>query len=530
MEARRNRWTFFGEPLGTLRPAMSSRPPAVTIRRSDATQVRRLLLRFIFLVILPVVGLVSFGVMAIANERAAVEKRFSQEYAGRLRALAESLAVTIEAQASRLSKPLPLPASADVEFDFAVDSGGTHTSRPLGRRLAPGLVADLRASAPADGSIALVPVASGPSRGLYAVRRQGSVLRGLAFSESGLAQEVAREGKKRFPTDAARFELSGPPVDEGSSNPVARLVAQITSDKSDQSALSFPLPAPLAEWRIQAVLPPGDPIRSALWRNRTIYIVVLSLFYLLIITGIVITLRGIFREVRLSRMKTDFVSNISHELKTPLTSIRMFAETLKLGRAGSAEEREACVDFILTESERLSLITERTLDWARIEAGRRPYDRQPVEPQALVHEAVESFLAHARIARESVTVAVEPGLPRIDVDPNALGQVLRNLLENAVKYSGDDKRIEISARRHGHRVVIGVSDNGIGLARRELKHIFDRFYRADDLLARRTEGTGLGLSIAKRIVEAHGGRIAVHSRAGQGSTFIFELPAARESG
>ncbi len=494
-------------------------------RPPDAAQVRRLYTRFVFLVIVPVVGLVSFGVMAIANERAAVEKRFSQEYAGRLRALAEKLAVTLEVEASRLSNPTPGPASEDVRFDFRVEHGVVQPAGTAAEALPAGLVADLRASAPADGSVALVPVASGPARGLYAVRRAGEALRGLAFREEGLAREVAREGRARFPTDAARFELSGPAQTDGdSSNPVRRLVEEITSDKSEANALSFPLPAPLTEWRITARLPAGDPIRTALWRNRTIYIVVLSLFYGLIITGIIVTLRGIWREVRLSRLKTDFVSNISHELRTPLTSIRMFAETLKLGRAATAEEREQCVDFIMKESERLSLITERTLDWARIEAGRRAYDRQPIAPQKLVGDALETFFAHARVAREDVRVTVEPALPEVFVDPGALGQVLLNLLENAAKYSGAIKQLAVRVRRAGRWVAIDVEDHGIGIARRDLKRIFDRFYRADDLLARRTEGTGLGLSIARRIIDAHGGRIAVHSRVGRGSTFTVELP------
>jgi two-component system phosphate regulon sensor histidine kinase PhoR len=497
-------------------------------RPPDPADVRRLFTRFILLVVLPAVGLVSFGVVAISNERAAVEQRFQQEYVGRLRVLGGHLAVTMEV-AGRLSQPMPLLPSPAVKFDFALDSRGIVASRHLDADTSLALAASMRAGAPPPGGASVVPVASGPARGLYAlVAAEGGELRGLAFNEAGLAAAVEAEGRLRFPSDSARFTLVGPREDAApSSNPMRRLLDELTSAKDEPGTLSLPLPAPLAEWRILAKLPTDDTIRVALWRNRTIYLVTLALFYALITIGVVVTLRGIWREVRLSRLKTDFVSNISHELRTPLTSIRMFAETLKMGRATTKEEQDACIDFIMKESERLGQLAERTLDWARIEAGRRSFDFERCAPAKLVGDTLETFLSLATLPRADLTVTIDEELPDIAVDPSAFAQVLLNLLENAVKYTPLVKRIAVRVRRQRGKVLVQVEDNGIGIAKKDMKRIFDRFYRADDLLARRTEGTGLGLSIARRVVAAHGGRILVVSRVGTGSTFTVELPALK---
>jgi two-component system phosphate regulon sensor histidine kinase PhoR len=489
------------------------------------TDLRGLFTRFVLLVLLPVVGLVGFGVMAIANERAAVEKRFQEQYAGRLHALAAHLAETVDAQAADLGSSRE-EQTPQIRLRFTLSGGQLTASEPLPQELHEALVASLVANAPPLGTVVVFPVAAGPARGLYAVRRDADGLRGAAFQESALAQAVATEGARLFPTDLARFTLVGPrdrlPL---STNPMRRLLEEVTSDRAEANPLSLPLPPPLSEWRITAQLPAADPIRTALWRNRVIYIAVLSLFYVVIAIGVAMTLRTITREMRLSRMKTDFVSNISHELRTPLTSIRMYAETLKLGRARTHEERETCIDAIFQESERLSAIAERTLDWARIEAGRRVFEEAPVDLCVLVRETVELFLARGTVARDRLSSTIDPGPLLIQGDRSALSQVVMNLLENAAKYTPHEKRIELRLKRDGRSVLVEVEDNGIGMSRADMRRIFERFYRADDLLARRTEGTGLGLSISRKIIDAHRGRITVRSRLGAGSTFTISLPS-----
>lgn len=490
--------------------------------------VRRLISRFIILVVVPTVGLVAFGVLAINNERAAVEQRFKDQYAGRLRSLAEHLASTLESSAQRLNRESPSRPDPLVRFDFTFKEGVLESEPVRTEDVSTALAAALRGFVgPADGSVALLPIQGGPARGLYAVRHvRNGKLAGLAFSEQGLATSVARDGASRFPGEVARFSLEGPKEAPPNTGPLRAMIESATSDRGDPGLLSLPLPAPLADWKIVATLPGNDPVRSALWRNRTIYIVTLFVFYVVIAIGVVITLRGISREVQVSRMKTDFVSNLSHELRTPLTSIRMFAETLRMGRATTPEEQALCVDFIARESERLSLIAERTLDWARLEAGRRPFVREHIDPAVLIRRVVDGYLSHGTLDHESIHLELADRLPQVDVDTAAIGQVLLNLLENSVKYSGNDKRIVVRASRRRRGVLIEVEDNGLGIARKDLKRVFERFYRADDLLARRTEGSGLGLSIARRIVVAHAGKLTVRSQPGVGSTFSIFLPGA----
>jgi signal transduction histidine kinase len=251
----------------------------------------------------------------------------------------------------------------------------------------------------------------------------------------------------------------------------------------------------------------------------------LGVFYLTLGIGVALTARALYREARLSRLKTDFVSLVSHELRTPLTSIRMFIETLALGRVKDAAQTQEVLKTLARETERLSDLIERVLDWARIESGRKTYHRETLEAQALIDATVAAFRAQRLDANVQVSCELEPNLPALEVDREAITGALLNLMQNAFKYSGEDKRIAVRARSEPHGVAIDVEDNGPGIAPRERKRIFERFYRVDSLLTRQTEGSGLGLSIAQRIVEAHGGKISVKSELGRGSCFTIHLPS-----
>jgi len=280
---------------------------------------------------------------------------------------------------------------------------------------------------------------------------------------------------------------------------------------------------PLEGFALAAELP-GDPAAPLAFRNRTLYIALLVLLYLGIGVGFGLTIREMRRAYKLSRMKTDFVANISHELRTPLTGVRLFAETLRAGRAEGPEEVRQCVAMLSTEADRLSRMVEKLLDWSRLEAGRTSLELERTEVPALLDRIGQAYRAQQLPA--SYQTELDPQLPPVNVDRDAMAQVVLNLLHNAVKYTGEDKRIRVRARRAGRNVAIEVEDNGPGVRPHERKRIFERFYRADDLLSRQTEGTGLGLAIAKKIVELHGGRIELDSRVGQGSTFRVLLPAA----
>ncbi len=242
--------------------------------------------------------------------------------------------------------------------------------------------------------------------------------------------------------------------------------------------------------------------------------------------GTAATLLVVQREARVARLQTDFVNKVSHDLRTPLTSIRMFVETLQLGRLPDPERQREALEIIAEETGRLSGLINRLLDWARMESGRRTYQflRQPVEP--IIDAALQAFepqrLSHpAQVRRE-----VEPGLPAVMADREALSGALLDLLNNAHKYTGPEKVITVGAARSGPTVLLTVTDNGPGIALPDQKRIFDKFYRARDPLERTIEGSGLGLAMVKHIVVAHGGRISVASEVGHGATFTVALPAA----
>lgn len=257
-------------------------------------------------------------------------------------------------------------------------------------------------------------------------------------------------------------------------------------------------------------------------------------FGIMVVTIVVAMLTGSFialvllrREARLSQLQSDFVSKVSHELRTPLTSIRMFVETLEMNRV-PPEQRQACLTGLSVETARLTDRIERLLDWGRMEAGKRAFELEVGRPEAVVREALEAFEATIVGRKIAVEVDVQPGLPPVRLDRGAVVEALVNLLSNAYKYTGEDKRISLSAAADGRWLRLSVKDNGIGIPRSEHRRIFQKFYRVDERLSRAAEGTGLGLSIVKHVARAHAGRVEVESELGQGSVFslLIPLPAA----
>jgi len=242
------------------------------------------------------------------------------------------------------------------------------------------------------------------------------------------------------------------------------------------------------------------------------------------IIGTVATLVILYREAYLTRLQTDFVNKVSHDLRTPLTSIRMFVETLQLGRLEDPARREEALAIISSETERLSALITRLLDWARMESGKRSFDlrRQPVGP--IVDDALRAVEPQRLQTGAKVIRTLAPGLPQIYVDRDALSGVLVDLLQNAFKYTGPEKRISILARAAGPSVEIVVEDNGPGIPGSDQKRIFDKFYRGKDPLDRTIEGSGLGLSMVKHILKAHGGKVSVRSELGKGAAFTVLLP------
>jgi len=207
----------------------------------------------------------------------------------------------------------------------------------------------------------------------------------------------------------------------------------------------------------------------------------------------------------------------------------MFVETLQLGRIQDPARQSEALEIIAEETARLSSLINRLLDWARMESGKRSYQVRRAKLAPMVDAALHAFEPQRLTAEAQMTRDLPPDLPEVWADPQAITEVLLNLLNNAHKYTGPVKKITVSAERAGPNVLIHVSDNGPGIAPREQKRIFDKFYRGHDPLSRTIEGTGLGLAMVKHILSAHGGRIFVESELGKGATFTVALPVVEDN-
>lgn len=256
---------------------------------------------------------------------------------------------------------------------------------------------------------------------------------------------------------------------------------------------------------------------------RTSVALILSMF-LVIVLAVVFSLRFVFHEIELAELKSTLVSNVSHELKTPLALIRLFAETLQMGRAESPEKEKEFLRIINQESERLTHLIDNVLDLNRIEQDRKTYSMRPVDLREVVTETVEAYRYQLQQQGFTLVTDLEPDLPPISADPDALTQALLNLMDNAIKYSPQEKHLRVVLGREDGNAVISVQDRGMGIHPRDQRRIFDMFYRAERGLVHSVKGSGLGLSLVQHIVKAHGGTIRVESRPGQGSTFSITLP------
>jgi two-component system, OmpR family, phosphate regulon sensor histidine kinase PhoR len=243
-------------------------------------------------------------------------------------------------------------------------------------------------------------------------------------------------------------------------------------------------------------------------------------------SGAVLVLHDVTELRRLERVRQDFVANVSHEFKTPLTAIQGFAETLLAGAIDDPQNNRRFLEIIREHASRLARLTDDLLKLARIEAGKLELEFAPVGITELVESCSETTLLKASRKQIALEIEVPADLPAMRGDPGLLHEVLQNLLDNAVQYTAAGGHICVSASIRDHQAVVSVSDTGIGIPLAAQERIFERFYRVDAARSREAGGTGLGLSIARHIVEAHGGRIWVDSEVGSGSKFSFSIPLA----
>jgi signal transduction histidine kinase len=259
-------------------------------------------------------------------------------------------------------------------------------------------------------------------------------------------------------------------------------------------------------------------------RRRTL-LAGLALLLVVVIAGAYIMARSVTRELAVARLQSDFVSAVSHEFRTPLTSLHQFTALLNEADEPHESKRRAFYQAQARATGRLTQLVESLLNFGRMEAGAHPYKKESVSITPFVHDVVREFQRESTPAGFSIECAASHDVGSVDGDREALARAMRNLLENAIKYSGTGRRIVVRAERSSESVAISVSDEGLGIPTHEHREIFNKFVRGSASHAHGITGTGIGLAMVQHIVSAHCGRVAVRSAPNQGSTFTILLPA-----
>ena len=267
----------------------------------------------------------------------------------------------------------------------------------------------------------------------------------------------------------------------------------------------------------------GDP--AAARRKRLIDSLLIGGATLVILAGLLALLFAIRRERRLNELKSEFISNVSHELKTPLSIISMFGEMLAEGRTKSPEQAHEYAEIIWRESVRLGRLIDNVLDFAKIERGMGVYEfADEMDIGEVVDRAVELSQRRVQAAEMTLEVELEPELPPVRLDANAYTLAVLNLIDNAIKYAHDGKKIRLELKRRADRIVLSVRDWGPGIDPEEHERIFERFYRAKAIRLKPIRGSGIGLALVRHIARAHGGDVDVTSTPASGSTFSIWIP------
>jgi len=282
--------------------------------------------------------------------------------------------------------------------------------------------------------------------------------------------------------------------------------------------------ADIFQGMVLAIKYPGTTIADIGARFLRYNYTVLAALSLLMFGGIFLTYRNVSREMKLARLKSDFVANVSHELRTPLALIRLYAETLELGRLTAKDKYQEYFRIIREESERLTALINNILDFSRIEAGRKEYEFKETNLPDLVRSTLDSYRFQIEQNGFAFEENISRDIPPVNVDREAIARSLLNLVNNALKYSKDQKFIGVSLYRANGSVKLEVRDHGIGIPPSELEKIFEKFYRCGDPLVHNIKGSGLGLSLVRHIVRAHGGDVQVESTPEKGSKFTIALP------
>ncbi len=278
------------------------------------------------------------------------------------------------------------------------------------------------------------------------------------------------------------------------------------------------------DWKVALFDPLGRSIEQITGKEKLLYLILFAAIIAVMLIGIILMVRTVVHESEISRLKSEFVSNVSHELKTPLALIRMFGETLDSGMVNDDEDRRKFYSIIRKESERLTHLINNVLDFSRMDAGVKEYNFREEDLAETIRSSLEAYKYQISDSGFNIETELPAKQVILKMDRDAISQVLLNLLNNAVKYSDEEKYIQVKVWEDSDTAMFSVADHGVGIKREEIKKIFDKFYRAPTAETGETRGSGLGLTLANHIVEAHGGRIDVESEVGKGSTFIVSIP------
>lgn len=281
-----------------------------------------------------------------------------------------------------------------------------------------------------------------------------------------------------------------------------------------------------APWTVQVFLLDEETLALGVREQFRSYLIIVAgavVLILVIAGGAAFT---VSRQIELRELRTTAVATVAHELRTPLASMRMLVDTLRESRVRDDAQRSEYLDLIAAECARLSRLAEDFLTFSRLDRGKQHLQLAPVAPRVVIEQALASLRARLEAPGCTFTLDVPGDLPPVRADRDALASILTNLLDNALKYTRDDKRISLWVRAAKDAVVFAVTDNGIGLDRVQVRRIFKPFHQVDDRLARTGEGAGLGLAIVAKLVALHRGKIRVDSKPGEGATFSVRIPLA----
>ena len=289
--------------------------------------------------------------------------------------------------------------------------------------------------------------------------------------------------------------------------------------------LTAPLGKFFPNWNVEVHFRDIDIFETTANKQKVIYLWTGLLAIAVMIAAGLLAAKVVGRQIKINKLKNDFIATVSHELKTPLASMRVLVDTLLEGSYRDQQQVTEYLQLVSKENERLSGLIDNFLTFSRMERNKQAFAMARTSPAAIARDAAEAVKTKFSMGQCRFEVNIREDLPQVTADRDAMVTVIINLLDNAYKYSYDNKQIELRVAPEDSSVCFYVSDNGRGMSRRSARKIFDRFYQADRSLSRQAEGCGLGLSIAKFIVDAHKGTISVESKPGKGSTFSVKLPA-----